>query len=1065
MDKTTGIPLSEHSGAPSQLKFPVVGIGASAGGLIALKHLFEHVPSDSGMAFVVVLHLSPKHESSIDQILGRSTSMPVIQVREPVDIEPNHVYVISPRNDLRMDDGRLVVTPSRRPRGQHIAIDLFFRTLAETHQDRAIAVVMSGSGADGSLGLMRVKEQGGVTLVQAPEDAEYEDMPRNAVATGRVDFVLPAVDMPQKLADLWSNAQRIVLPKPPEATGPLAMTPPDTRAETEQALREILELLAARSGHDFRHYKRATVLRRIERRLQVRMLSDLPAYRDFLRATPEETAYLLDDMLISVTNFFRDRESFEALERDVIPALTADHGPDDQVRVWVPACATGEEAYSVAMLLADHMGTLGAPPSYQVFASDIDEPALAVGRAGVYGEAIVTDVPPTRLRQYFAKEQQRYRIAKAIRDRVLFAQHNVLRDPPFSKLDLICCRNLLIYLERDIQTRLLEVFHFSLRPGGMLFLGSSESADVAARHFEVVDKKHRIYRARGLARQHRPVNAVPLQAAAPPRPQPASPTGRERRGFSFAEVHQRVLEHYAPPSVIVDRESNIVHMSDRAGRFLQFTGGEPSLNLVAVVHPALRAELRTALFQAIHSNKSVEARRVRLERGDKPFFVNVVARPFRDPDAGADFVLVLFDEVEDTLAAEAGEGEPSGRDAVILHLEEELRRTKERLQSTIEQSETSTEELKASNEELQAINEELRSATEELETSKEELQSVNEELITVNYELKTKVEEMAQVNDDLQNFIGSTDIATVFVDASMRIRRYTPRAEDIFNMIPADVGRCLLDITHRLDYPELAADATAAFTALRPVEREVRSIDGRLYAARVLPYRTQENRIDGAVLTFLDITRVRLAQEQADQVQDQLRLAAANVTNHAIVVFDESLRITAWNSGAVHLFGYRVDEVIGQPIAMLASPGDGVPAWLQDELDAAAEQGHSDSEHWFLRKSGEAVFCIGMLTRLCTGSFRGYVLVTSDASRRAALNERTRRKLKAETDQRARRSREFGQGRFLRGDVARTQESAQPHQRQHRAARAPAAGARARPSSACGRFDPSRRARPGEDHR
>jgi two-component system, chemotaxis family, CheB/CheR fusion protein len=847
MDKTTGLPDGEIGGKPSQLTFPVVGLGASAGGLVALKRLLEHMPANCGMAFVVVLHLSPKHESSADEILARATRMPVTQVLEPVAIEPNHVYVISPSNDLRMDDGHLVVTPSERPRGHHVAIDLFFRTLAEVHRDRAIAVVLSGSGSDGSVGITRIKEFCGVTIAQSPQDCEYEDMPRSAIATGRVDFVLPAVDIPQKLIELWSNAKRIVLPPAPEADDRLVKTPPDTREETEAALREILEVLAARSGHDFRHYKRATVLRRIERRLQVNLLPDLPAYRDYLRATPDETGHLLDDMLISVTNFFRDREAFEALEREVIPALFAEHGADEQVRVWVPACATGEEAYSVGILLADHATQMTLPPAYQVFASDIDERGLTVGRAGVYPESIITDVPPSRLRQFFNKEQQRYRVNKTLRDRVLFAQHNVLRDPPFSKLDLVCCRNLLIYLEREIQARLLEVFHFALRPGGLLFLGSSESADAAGRHFEVVDKKNRIYRARPLARNGHAFTSLPPQSAERRRtPLGTQPSSRDRRDVSFAEVHQRVLEHYAPPSVIVDRESNIVHMSDRAGRFLQFAGGEPSHNLLSVVHPELRLELRTALFQAIHTNKSVEARRVRLDRNGRAFFVNMVVRPFRDPDAGSDFVLVLFDEVEDTLSADTGEAAGGERDSVILHLEEELRRTKERLQTTIEQSETSNEELKASNEELQAINEELRSATEELETSKEELQSVNEELTTVNYELKQKVEETAKANDDLRNFIASTDIATVFVDAGLRIRRFTPRAEDIFNIIPADVGRCLLDITHRLDYAELSADATNAFEALRPIEREVQSIDGRQFVARVLPYRTQENRIDGA---------------------------------------------------------------------------------------------------------------------------------------------------------------------------------------------------------------------------
>ncbi|MGY3266373.1 CheR family methyltransferase [Lysobacter sp. HA35] len=999
MNADTGMP-EPKSGRPSHLDFPVVGIGASAGGLVALKQFFESMPAETGMAFVIVLHLSPSHESSADQILARSTRMPVLQVREPVAIKANHVYIISPKNDLRMDDGQLVVTPARRARGQHVAIDLFFRTLGEIHADRAIAVVLSGTGADGSVGITRVKEFGGVTFAQLPDDAEYEDMPRNAIATDFVDFVLPVAEIPQRLVDLWENAQRIELPAVPEMEARPLPDDPDVRARSEQALREILDLLAARTSHDFRHYKRATVLRRIERRLQVNMLPDLPAYRDYLRATPDETSRLLDDMLISVTNFFRDREAFEALEREVIPSLFAEHGPDEQVRVWVPACATGEEAYSLAMLLADHASTLANAPGFQVFASDIDERGLSVGRSGAYPESIITDVPPGRLRQFFTKEPQRYRIAKSIRDRVLFAQHNVLRDPPFSKLDLISCRNLLIYLDREIQARLLEVFHFALRRGGLLFLGSSESADAASRYFDVVDKKNRIYRARALSMTRTPAAAFPVHAAERRRapPDAESPT-RERRGFSFAEVHQRVLEHYAPPSVIVDRESTIVHMSDRAGRFLQFVGGEPSHNLLKVVHPELRLELRTALFQAVHTGKSVEARRVKIDRGGKPFFVNMVARPFRDPDAGGEFVLVLFDEVEDTMSADPSIT-GSERDAVMLHLEEELHRTKERMQATIEQSETSSEELKASNEELQAINEELRSATEELETSKEELQSVNEELITVNYELKTKVEETAKVNDDLRNFIASTDIATVFVDAGLRIRRYTPRAEDIFNIIPADVGRCLLDITHRLNYPDLATDATAAFEALMPVEREVRSQDGKLFVARALPYRTTENRIDGAVLTFVDVTRLRMAQERVDMAEDRLRVVAIHGVEHAMIVFDATGVITAWNEGAERMFGYSAADIVGESIGRLSVPDDMATNHAQ-RMRRADTEGHIEDEHWCMRNDGTRLHCRASLTRVRTEHFDGYVQVVFDTTRGLADIERAEAELTTARSQRA----------------------------------------------------------------
>ena len=970
--------IREHSDLP----FPVVGLGASAGGLVALKAFLEHMPKKTGLAFVVILHLSPKHESVADKVLQGSTRMPVIQVTEPTPLEPDHVYVISPNQDLTMSDGHLRVTEAARLRGHHVAIDLFFRTLADTHQDKAVGIVLSGTGADGAVGIARIKEQGGVTFVQSPDDAEYDDMPRSAIAAAQIDFVLPVAEIPDKLIEWWNNARAIQLPEPPDANAPILRTPPDESEASEHALREILEILAVRSGHDFRYYKRATVLRRIERRMQVNVQQNLPAYRDFLKERPEEARALLDDMLIGVTNFFRDRESFDALEREVMPEIMHGGRRDEPVRVWVPGCATGEEAYSIAMLLADQAHTLATPPAFQVFASDIDEGAIAFGRAGVYPESIVTDVPPTRLRQFFGKEQRRYRINKAIRDRVLFAMHNVLRDPPFSRIDLISCRNLLIYLDREVQQRLLDKFHFALRPGGYLFLGSSESTDGAAAHYEVVDKHHRIYRARPQARTMRQGRAVlPLIAAGSTLPT-QSAHADQHRGFSFADVHQRVLEYYAPPSVIVDREGSIVHLSEHAGRYLRLPGGEPTRNLVAATDPALRAELRSTLFQAVHGNKSVEARVKIEEVGKPPRFVNVIARPFRDPEAGADFVLVLFDEVEDALGANL-EPAPAGdvqKSAVLQNMEEELQRTRERLQSTIEQYEASNEELKASNGELQAINEELRSASEELETSKEELQSVNEELTTVSYELKTKVEETAKVNDDLQNFIASTDIATIFVDQGLRIKRFTPRATDIFNIIPGDVGRSLLDITSRLDYPELTEDATAAFESLRVIEREVRTDDGRWYAMRVLPYRTAENRIDGAVLTFIDITGLRSAEERITSSEDQLRRAMEGSREHAIMLMDHEGKVTAWNSGAEKLFGWSAEEMTGQSIERVFTPEDREAGRPRREMQQAEQTGRSEDTRWHLTKSGERVFCSGLMSFVKTERFLGYIKIVNDAT-------------------------------------------------------------------------------------
>ena len=484
---SSSIPSTDSEVVPSTLKFPVVGIGASAGGVPALLRFFENMPQNTGMAFVVILHLSPKHESSADQILQRVTHMPVVQVVQTVEIEADHVYVIPPNRHLAMVDGVLGVTPLDRPRGSHIAIDLFFRTLAEVHRERAVAIVMSGTGSDGAVGLTRIKEQGGVTIAQLPADAEHEGMPQAAIATGIVDFVLPVVDMPQKLIDLWQNARIIELPPSGDGEGPIAHLPQQNTVElAEEALQRVVFLLLNRTGHDFKQYKRATVLRRIERRMQVRSVHTLPDYCSLLESDPRECHALLDDMLIGVTNFFRDREAFETVEREIIPELFKDKTPADEVRVWVAACSTGEEAYSLAMLLDDHASEMTNPPPYQVFASDIDNDAIAQARTGAYPASIITDIAPSRLRRHFTKDDNRYSIRKPIRDRILFASHNVLRDPPFSRLDMVCCRNLLIYLNREVQLRVLEMFHFALKPGGYLFLGASEALNGLPDHYQMV---------------------------------------------------------------------------------------------------------------------------------------------------------------------------------------------------------------------------------------------------------------------------------------------------------------------------------------------------------------------------------------------------------------------------------------------------------------------------------------------------------------------------------------------------------------------------------------------------
>ncbi|MCW3095128.1 MAG: signal transduction histidine kinase with CheB and CheR [Chthonomonadaceae bacterium] len=865
---------------PAVARFTVVGIGASAGGLKPLQTFFDHMPSDSGMAFVVVMHLAPDYASNLAQILRHHTGMKVTQVTESVTVEPNRVYVIPPNHHLAARDGKLFLVEPQQPPGLRVAIDLFFRTVSVAFGPRAVCVVLSGADSDGAIGIKHVKEQGGVTIVQDPTEAEHESMPRSAMATGMVDWVLPVADMPGRLIQFVQNETRMHVPpdepqegETPEADnrnagGPLTVQQVPSVTD-EEALQEVMRFLNAQTGHDFSHYKRATVLRRVARRLQVNLLETIPAYLEFLRTHAAETPALLHDLLISVTNFFRDSEAFAALEIHM-PQMFAGKEASEQVRVWVAGCATGEEAYSIAILLYEHASRLTSPPAIQVFATDIDDEVIHYARAGLFPATIEADVSAERLRRFFQKDQGRYRIRKEIREIVLFSPHNLLKDPPFSRLDLTTCRNLLIYLKREAQERVFDTFHYALRPGGLLFLGGSESVDDSHILFVPLDKRHRIFARRAVARPNGHIIPMPfpstLQRAvnAPvlPRPFPSSSEpvesavpppafSSELRTMHFSEMHFALLEQMAPPSVLINAAYDIVHLSEHAGQFLQFVGGEPSANLTTAIHPALRVELRATLFRASRSGMPTTASHVPMTRDGMTRLIDIHVRPVPPMQTGQGYLLVLFEAVE------AVNGSPGvialSSEQITRDLEEEIQELKTLANSTSEQYEASTEELKASNEELQAMNEELRSATEELETGKEELQSINEELTTVNHELKSSVEQVNRVNSDLQNLMASTDIGTIFLGRQLQIKRFTPRVQELFNMIPTDIGRPLSDITHKLNYPALTEDAERVLHDLRPNEREVSSNDS-WFLARMLPYRTVDDRIDGVVLTFVDIT-------------------------------------------------------------------------------------------------------------------------------------------------------------------------------------------------------------------
>lgn len=982
---------------PSHLGFPVVGIGASAGGLQAVQRFFEHMPAESGMAFVVVLHLSPDHQSSAGKLIANRTKIPVTTLANAVPIERNHVYVISPAQRISMNDGYLRSLPSEPRNGRHVTIDLFFRDLADAHKEHALCVVLSGTGSDGAVGLSRIKEQGGVTLAQHPEDAEFDGMPQAAINTHKVDFVLPVVEMPQKILDVWHNAQRIqipnaasVQPNPELKLGERAVE------QAEQALLDILAKLRAGTGHDFRHYKRATVLRRIERRMQVTTQPDLPAYYRYICEHADETKALLDDMLIGVTNFFRDRESFESLERQVIPHLFSRQGDTSgaqEIRVWSAGASTGEEAYSLAIVLSDYKAETSSDISIQVFASDIDDRAISTGRAGLYSEAIITDVSPARLRQYFVKEDASYRVRKDIRERVLFAKHSLLADPPFSQIDLIVCRNLLIYLDRDIQREILQMFHFALRAGGYLFLGTSESADACPELFTIVDKKNRIFRARGGPNAHR-LPAMPRGGYARTISSSLPSDARPVKKPSTVELYQRAAERFSPPSIIVNSEADVLYISQGAGRYLQHMTGEVSNNLLSLVSGDLRLELRTTIYQAQQFGQSTRARPINHNRDGQHYQVQIEVHPFTDAETELNCLYISFTEEEIDAQNVSSSASVQSENQMLSNLDRELQRTKLQLQDVIEQSEVSSEELKASNEEMQAINEELRSASEELETSKEELQSINEELLTLNHELKIKVEETDQVNDYLSNLISSTDIATVFVDRELRIKWFTPRATDIFSMRAVDAGRPLMDITHRLKYDGMTEDAMSVFETLKGIEREVASSDDCWYILRILPYRSNVDQIGGIVLTFIDITSRREAEQELRLSEERMRLVTESTHDYAIIVLNEEGFITDWNDGARNTFGFSRDEAEGQHFRFIFSAEDqraGVP---EMELETARTKGRSDDERWHARKDGSKFYCSGEVTALASKGFQGFVKIARDLTDHIKLHEEQQQSLK-----------------------------------------------------------------------
>jgi two-component system, chemotaxis family, CheB/CheR fusion protein len=883
--------LSNREAKPDSTSPTIVTIGASAGGVTALQRFFEALPQRTGAAFVVVVHLDPDHRSELPQILAGRTRMPVIQVNKTEKLEADHVYVIPPDRRVELIDHEISPTEFEEPRGRRAPIDGFLRSATRTGD--GFAIILSGAGSDGAVGVRAVKEAGGIILVQAPEEAEYSSMPRSAIASGVADFILPLRDLAARLVELIRIKRTVKQPEEPEVD--------------EELLRRVLAHLRVRTGHDFSKYKRSTVLRRLARRLQVTRTVNLSEYYEVLRESADEAQALLSDLLISVTTFFRDHDAFEALKTQVLPGLFEGRGLDATIRVWVSGCATGEEAYSIAMLLQEEASKHDLRPPIQVFGSDLDARALVMAREGRYPASIEADVSEDRLRRFFIREGEGYRVRQELRDTILFAVHDLLKAPPFSHVDLISCRNVLIYLDRDLQDQVCSTFHYALNPGGFLLLGASETADNPPGLFRTIDRNARIYksieqtgdRPRLLPRLLGPVTTRDQTALVGRHVSPSV-------ALSEAALHRRVLEKVAPPSILVDDTHRVIHLSENAGRYLQPSGGSLSGDVVDLSRPELRFELRSALHRLFEQRQPSLSLPIMVRFNGAPHRVHLQVAGVTD-STEAPRALVMFIEgeaVDETVISAEPE---QATNEIVRRVRQELELTQSRLRTVREESDASNEELRAANEELQSVNEEYRSTSEELETSKEELQSINEELQTVNTELKVKVEAISRANSDLENLLAATDFATLFLDSNMRIKRFTDRTTDLFSITPSDEGRPISDFSHQLDYDELIQDTRKVLSDLVLIQREVHGRNDFWYDMRMRPYRTVDNKIDGVVITFVDITKRRRVEQLLRRQADLL-----NQSHDAIFTWKIGGGITFWSRGAERLYGYTAEEAIGR---------------------------------------------------------------------------------------------------------------------------------------------------------
>lgn len=929
-----------HAGSPAA-PILVIGVGASAGGLDPCKRLLESAPADKNIAFVVVLHLAPSQESHVAGILKTATRMEVTQVVGKERIEPNHVYVIAPATSLGIRDGVLEVGEPAQPHYKARPIDDFFAALAADQRGSAVGIVLSGTGNDGAAGLKDIRSAGGLCLVQDPETAEYDGMPRSAMDTGAADAVVSPDEMGRILLE-YAGAPGV---------RPLTRNPPERQAteKPREGLDAILALLGDRYRVDFRDYKKNTLERRTQRRMGLKQISGWHEYLAYLRAHPEEVEALYSDVLIGVTGFFRDPEEWRFLEQEVVPELLASHDADTPVRVWSAGCATGEEAYSLAMIFLEHIKRTGSRLKLQVFASDVSHEALAFARRGLYPSGIEKDVPPERLGRFFHRVGEHFQVVPELRDRVTFAAHNLLADPPFAGLDLASCRNVLIYLEPRAQERLLDLFHFSLRSRGVLWLGSAETVGGRSASFNEISGKHRIYRSVGRARPDRyfvphwvaerlPIHGLP--------PEPAGPqTGpKVARG-----LEQLMLQRYTAACVVIDRSFRILYSFGPTGDYLSQPVGETRMDLLSWVRPGLYAKLRTGLSDAAEHRHKVSVTGMRLESDAAAARVEAMIEPVTSVPGADGLFVVAFRDVPKPPepSVTSGDGGVPG-ESLVRQLEQELQETRQELQSTVAQLATVNEEHYASHEELLSLNEEFQSSNEELETSKEELQSLNEELTTINRQLEERNTELRTLTSDLNNLLVSANVPTLFLDLQFHIRRFTPACTEVMRIVPTDIGRSFEHVKMQVRDDKMLADARRVLKELTPIEAEVSTDDGRWFLRRVLPYRSEEERVDGVCITFHDVT----AQKRAAAEIEDARLFAEAVIRTSrtpLLVLDAELRVVSANKAFYEAFQVSDKDTAGRRIYELGNHQWDIPGLrgLLEVLPKERAVRNYDVEHVF----------------------------------------------------------------------------------------------------------------------